>query len=438
MMIFKNMKYIKNSFYLVILNLLLTPVAIAEVEILDYIVAVVNDDVIINSSLQIRVNQFEQKLRQKSKGKKMPPRRYLEKQILDRMILDMLQLQIAKNTGIKINNNLVNAQLRQVAAQQGLSLNSFRKKLEAEGYNYRAIRDQLRQEMIIKRLQQRQIVSRIKIRPREIDNFLANQIQQGNISTEYHIQHILIALPEAPSIQEIEIKKQKAESVTTKLKNGADFEATAVAVSDSRQALEGGDLGWLKPGELPTLFNQVINNMAIGDINGPLSDDSGFHIIKLLNKRNSAQSVITQTKARHILIKTNALISDKQAKNRLNRLKYRIQQGEDFAKLARSNSKDTTTSINGGALDWVSPGDLVAEFEEIMNSLSKNKISEAFKSRYGWHILQVLDRRKHDNTEQALRTRAAKQIRQRKINEELQNWLLQLRDQSYVEYHLDS
>ena len=206
------MKYIKNSFYLVILNLLLTPVAIAEVEILDYIVAVVNDDVIINSSLQIRVNQFEQKLRQKSKGKKMPPRRYLEKQILDRMILDMLQLQIAKNTGIKINNNLVNAQLRQVAAQQGLSLNSFRKKLEAEGYNYRAIRDQLRQEMIIKRLQQRQIVSRIKIRPREIDNFLANQIQQGNISTEYHIQHILIALPEAPSIQEIEIKKQKAKA----------------------------------------------------------------------------------------------------------------------------------------------------------------------------------------------------------------------------------
>ncbi len=431
------MKYIKNSFYLVILNLLLTPVAIAEIEILDYIVAVVNDDVIINSSLQIRVNEFEQKLRQKSKGKKMPPRRYLEKQILDRMILDMLQLQVAKNTGIKINNNLVNAQLRQVAAQQGLNLNSFRQKLEAEGYNYRAIREQLRQEMIIKRLQQRQIVSRIKIRPREIDNFLANQIQQGNISTEYHIQHILIALPEAPSLQEIEIKKQKADNIIKKLKNGADFEATAVAVSDSRQALEGGDLGWLKPGELPILFNKVINNMAIGDINGPLSDSSGFHIIKLLNKRNSAQSVITQTKARHILIKTNALISNKQAKNRLNRLKYRIQQGEDFAKLARSNSKDTTTSIKGGALGWVSPGDLVAEFEEIMNRLPKNKVSEAFKSRYGWHILQVLDRRKHDNTEQALRTRAAKQIRQRKINEELQNWLLQLRDQSYVEYHLD-
>jgi peptidyl-prolyl cis-trans isomerase SurA len=438
MIIFKDMRYIKNSFYLVILNLLLTPVAIAEIEILDYIVAVVNDDVIINSSLQIRVNEFEQKLRQKSKGKRMPPRRYLEKQILDRMILDMLQLQVAKNTGIKINNNLVNAQLRQVAAQQGLSLNSFRQKLEAEGYNYRAIREQLRQEMIIKRLQQRQIVSRIKLRPREIDNFLANQIQQGNISTEYHIQHILIALPETPSIQEIEIKKQKAESIVNKLKNGADFEATAVAVSDSRQALEGGDLGWLKPGELPLLFNKVINNMAIGDINGLLSDSSGFHIIKLLNKRNSAQSVITQTKARHILIKTNALISDKQAKIRLNRLKYRIQQGEDFAKLARSNSKDTTTSINGGALGWVSPGDLVAEFEEVMNRLSKNKISEAFKSRYGWHILQVLDRRKHDNTEQALRTRAAKQIRQRKINEELQNWLLQLRDQSYVEYHLDS
>lgn len=432
------MKYIKNSFYLVILNLLLTPVAIAEIEILDYIVAVVNDDVIVNSTLQIRVNQFEQKLRQKSKGKKMPPRRYLEKQILDRMILDILQIQVAKNTGIKIDNNLLNAQLRQVAAQQGLKLHSFRQKLEQEGYDYLGIREQLRQEMIIKRLQQRQIVSKIKIKPREIDNFLANQIQQGNISTEYHIQHILIALPEAPSAEEIENKKQKAESIVKKLKNGADFEATAVAVSDSRQALEGGDLGWLKPGELPTLFNKVINNMAIGDINGPLVNSSGFHIIKLLNKRNSAQSVITQTKARHILIKTNALISDKQAKARLNRLKYRIKQGEDFAKLARTHSKDTTTSINGGALSWISPGDLVAEFEQIMNGLSKNQISQAFKSRYGWHIVQVLDRRKHDNTEQALRTRAAKQIRQRKINEELQNWLLQLRDQSYVEYHLDS
>jgi peptidyl-prolyl cis-trans isomerase SurA len=438
MIIFKNMKYIKNSFYLVILNLLLTPVAIAEIEILDYIVAVVNDDVIVNSTLQIRVNQFEQKLRQKSKGKKMPPRRYLEKQLLDRMILDILQLQVAKNTGIKIDNNLLNAQLRQVATQQGLKLHSFRQKLEQEGYDYLGIREQLRQEMIIKRLQQRQIVSRIKIKPREIDNFLANQIQQGNISTEYHIQHILIALPEAPSAEEIENKKQKAESIVKKLKNGADFEATAVAVSDSRQALEGGDLGWLKPGELPTIFNKVINNMAIGDINGPLVNSSGFHIIKLLNKRNSAQSVITQTKARHILIKTNALISDKQAKARLNRLKYRIKQGEDFAKLARTHSKDTTTSINGGALSWISPGDLVAEFEQIMNGLSKNQISQAFKSRYGWHIVQVLDRRKHDNTEQALRTRAAKQIRQRKINEELQNWLLQLRDQSYVEYHLDS
>jgi peptidyl-prolyl cis-trans isomerase SurA len=436
MIIFKGMKYIKNSFYLLILNLLFTPVAIAEIEILDYIVAVVNDDIITNSSLQIRVNQYEQKLLEKSKGK-MPPRRYLEKQILDRMILDILQLQVAKNTGIKINDNLVNAQLRKVAATKGLSLNSFRQELEADGYNYRAIREQLRQEMIIQRLQQRQVVSRINVKPREIDNFLANQIQQGNISTEYHIQHILIALPETPSPDEIETKKQKAEDTVKKLKDGADFEATAVAVSDSRQALEGGDLGWLKLGELPVLFTKVINNMAIGEINGPLLNSSGFHIIKLLNKRNSAQSVITQTKARHILIKPNTLISEKQAKRRLKRLKYRIQNGEDFAKLARTNSKDTTTSGEGGALGWVSPGDLVAEFEEVMNELSKNQISEPFKSRYGWHIVQVLDRRKHDNTEQALRTAAAKQIRQRKINEELQNWLLQLRDQSYVEYRLN-
>ncbi|EDN68218.1 survival protein SurA [Beggiatoa sp. PS] len=316
-----------------------------------------------------------------------------------------------------------------------MDLPSFRQKLEKEGYSYKQWREQARQQLMVERLQQRYVMNRITITDREIENFLATQTQQGTISNEYHILHILIATPEAPSPENITLKQQKAEEVVAKLKQGADFEATAVAISDSRQALDGGDLGWLKAGEMPTLFDGVVNQMKVDEIKGPLRDSSGFHIIKLVEKRGG-KIAITQTKARHILMKTNELMSDVEIEFRLKEIKSRIELGDDFAKLAEAYSEDTGSAAKGGSLGWVNPGDLATEFEAVMNDLSVNKVSDPFKSRFGWHIVQVLERRQHDNTEQALRYQAARQIHQRKVYEELEAWLRQLRDQAYIDYRI--
>ncbi len=424
-------------YFLISLSSLLTlffRTTFAETEILDYIVAVVNDDVIVNSELQEEIQLVTKEWRQKNR--RLPQGKSLEKQVLERLILKTLQLQLAERTGIKIDASTLNEELRQIASQNGETLQSFRRKLEIQGYSYKQFRNQIKNQLIIRRLQQRQVVNRITITSREIDNFLANQVQQGTVSDEYHLLHILLAIPSTPSPAKIKAKLQEAKEVLKKLQQGADFRTVALEVSDGRQALEGGDLGWLKAGELPTIFSRVVNQMAAGEIRGPFRDASGFHIIKLLEKKGGQQSIITQTKARHILIKTNTLMSDLDAKSRLEGLKYRIEQGDDFAEIAKAYSEDLVSAANGGSLGWVSPGDLVPEFEEVMNSLSENEISQPFKSRYGWHIIQVLKRRKHNNTMKALRNKAAQQIHQRKVEEELRNWLRQLRDEAYVEYRI--
>jgi len=415
--------------------LIATVPAVAEIQVLDYIVAIVNDDVIVNSTLQEKVQLVLDKWRQKNR--RMPPRAQLEKQVLEELIITTLQLQVAKRTGIQIEDSRLNEQLRDIAAQNQMDLQSFRDQVEREGHSFVYFRETLREQMILRALQKRQVVNRITVTEREIDNFLANQIQQGTASNEYHIWHILIATPEAASPEEIKAKEQKAQKVLAKLKAGADFQEMAISVSDARQVIESaGDLGWRKAGELPTLFNNVINNMAVGEIQGLLRNPSGFHIIKLVDKRDGEKSIITQTQARHILIKTNALVSDSEAQKRLEELKYRIEQGDDFAKLARAYSQDPLSAAKGGSLDWINPGDLVAEFEDVMDSLSENQVSEPFKSRYGWHIVQVLARREHDNTKKAIRVKAEQQIRQRKFEAELQSWQRQLREEAYVEYRL--
>ena len=405
-------------------------------QVLDYIVAVVNDEVIVKTDLQQELQEAEKNLQQQKIA--IPSRQELEKQVLERMIMTTLQLQLAERSGIAVEDNRLNEKLRNLAEQNQMDLSSFRRQLEREGQNYEKVREKMRSSLILERLQQRQVVSRVNVTDREIDNFLANQTQQGTANQEYHLWHILIATPEAPSPEKIEAKRQQANTVLAKLKQGADFQATAVAISDSRQALEGGDLGWLKAGEMPSLFNDIVEQMTIGEIRGPLKDASGFHIIKLVGNRGSKQNIVTQTQVRHILIKTSEFVSEFEAKNRLETLKDRIEQGDDFTELARANSQDSNSAVQGGLIGWVNPGDLVPEFENVMNNLAPNQLSEPFKSRYGWHIVQVLARRQYDNTEQALRTKAAHQIHQRKVEEELQAWLRQLRDEAYVEYRLEN
>ena len=416
-----------------ILILILLP-TLAYSQLLDYIVAIVDDEVIVSTTLQQEIQNVTTRLQQQNIS--LPPAKELKRQVLEKMILTSLQLQLAKRMGLDVEDSSLNEKLRKVATNNNLDLSGFKTKIENEGKNYEQVREQIRKEMIIHRLQQRQVASRVSITEREVDNFLNNKEKQEDTSNEYHIRHILIETPDSPSPEDIQLNKQKAEDAIIKLKQGHNFQTMAVTISDSNQALEGGDLGWMTIGEMPTLFAGVVSKMKIGEIAGPLRDSNGFHIIKLANKNIGEQSIITQNNVQHILLTVNDFISDDDASNHLEELKNRIEQGDSFADLARANSNDSNSAAKGGALDWLSPGDVVSEFEAVINSLKINQISEPFKSRYGWHIVQVLQRRKHNNTEEIIRTEATKQIHQRKINEELQAWLRQLRDEAFINFKL--
>jgi peptidyl-prolyl cis-trans isomerase SurA len=420
---------------LVFLGLLFALGARAAVQV-DRIVAVVNDDVIMESELNDKLRTVKEQLRQQ--GTTPPPSTVLKRQVLDRLILNKLQLQMAEHTGIRVDDETLNRTISNIAAENQVNLDEFRKILEQDGYSYARFREDIRHEIMISRLQQRAVVNRVIVSEREVDNYLANQAHQGVTELEYHLAHILIAMPSSPSAKQLEETRNKAQMVLEKLKSGADFKDVAAQYSDGQQALDGGDLGWRKASQVPTLFADFVADMHKGDISDLIRSPSGYHIIKLLNVRDSKKVVITQTHARHILIKTDELTSDEDAVRRLKQLKFRIEGGADFGELARANSTDAVSAADGGDLGWVSPGDLVPQFEQVMNSLKPGEISEPFRTRYGWHIVQVLGRRKHDSTDDIRRARAREAIRKRKVEEAKENWLRELRDDAYVEYRLDS
>ena len=402
---------------------------------LDRIVAVVNDDVVMRSELNERVRTVTAQLNQQ--GTTLPPKGVLERQVLDRLILTKLQIQEAMHTGIRVDDETLNRTISGIAAQNKLSLAEFRKILESDNYSYEKFREDIRNEILISRLVQRQVNNRVMVSEREIENYLANMEQQGAIDKEYKLSHILIAIPQNASPGTIEETREKAEKVLNELKSGKDFAEMAATYSDGQQALEGGSLGWRKAGQVPTLFADFISLMNIGDISDLITSPSGYHIIRLDDIRTGKKVIITQVHVRHILIKPDEVEKPKDVIRRLTQLKLRIETGEDFAELARAHSQDNVSAANGGDLGWVSPGDLVPEFEQVMNSLKEGEISQPFETQFGWHIIQVLGRRKHDNTQDALRNQAREAIRERKLTEAKENWLRQMRDEAYVEYRLD-
>ena len=406
----------------------------APLEPVDKIVAVVNDDVITGTELDTRLHSIKEQL--KNQSSPIPPDAVLKKQVLDRMILASLQLQLADQNGIRVDDETLNRTIERIAGDNKLSLTEFRSVLEKEGYDFATFREDIRREILISRVQQRQVTDRIMVTEQEIDNFLATQRAQGNTGAEYHLAHILIAVPDASSSERIQAAHQRAEDVLKKLRAGADFQETAIAVSDGQQALQGGDLGWRKAGELPTLFVDTVTHMKTGDVSDLIRSPSGFHIIKLLEQRDGQRHIVTQTHARHILIRTDELTSDAAAQARLKDIKQRIQGGADFATLAQQYSNDTASANNGGDLGWVNPGEMVPNFQAQMDKLATGEISEPFKTGFGWHIVQVLDRRRHDDTDAFIRSQAREAIRQRKIEEELQSWLARLRDDAYIENRL--
>jgi len=402
---------------------------------LDRIVAIVNEDVIMKSELdnQLRISSSQLKQR----GVEPPPLSVLKRQVLNNLILTRIQLQLAAVVGIKVSETNLNRTISNIAAESRVTLDEFKEILKKDGYNYKKFRENIRNEITLTQLRKRQIENRINITEKEIDNFLSNENSQNLFESEIRLSHILFSLPDTATNEEVNQTKEMAIKVRDELLAGGDFKKIAATVSDGGNAKLGGDLGWRKEKDIPSIFSKYIPNMKLNDISELIRSPSGFHIIKISEIKDMKKNMVKQTLARHILIKTNEYTTNEDAEKKLNQLRMRIMSGDDFALLAKGNSDDAMSAIDGGELGWTTAGQLVVEFQNVLDELKSNEISKPFKTQYGWHIAQVLERRNHDNSENLKRTKVRNIIGDRKLNEALQNWKTQLLDEAYVEYRLD-
>ena len=405
----------------------------AQAEMLGKIAAVVEEDIILEQELDKEVTTISQRIR--AGNTPPPPETVLRKQVLEKMILDKLQRQLAEKAGINVSEDQIANSAADIAQRNNMSLEQFRTELEKQGMPYKSFLDNMRNEIIINQLRSREIGGRIKVTDREVDHFIETQGKTGVENVQYHLGHILIALKEGASASEIQKAEAKAETLVKNLRAGQSFTQVAMSESEDDNALKGGDLGWRTINDVPTLFALKVSQMQSNEVSDPIRSPSGFHIIKMLEIKGLDNHVTTQTKVRHILIKTNELIDDNEAKNRLQALRDRIVDGDDFSKLARANSDDKGSAIKGGSLDWVSPGDLVKPFEETMNKLAINALSEPIQSQFGWHLIQVLDRKAKDDSEVHKKNLIREAIRKRKIEEETELWMRRLRDEGFVEIY---
>tara|TARA_R110002049_G_scaffold252264_2_gene427407 strand:- start:129626 stop:130939 length:1314 start_codon:yes stop_codon:yes gene_type:complete len=425
-----------RRFAKIIILCLFTVIATAEASLLlDRIVAVVEDDVITASELQERINVIKA---QAGDQAALPDEATLTEQVLQRMIVERLQVKWGERRGITIDDNSLDQAMRNLAERNRLDLDQFRSALLQQGIDYIAFRDQVRTEMTIGQVIRRAVESNIQVSPSEIDALLESQ--QGSLDTdaEYRIAHILIQLPQDPTPDNIEVAKTKIEKLHKRALEGESFTQLAIANSQAQDALEGGDLGWRNKNQLPGVFSRNLSNMNPGDISDILRSGSGFHIFRVLDMRGNDRVMVNQVLSRHILIRTNAVRSDEQVRRDLSSLRSRIINGEDFAELARAHSEDPGSASKGGELGWSAPSVFAPAFREVTETIPVNEVSEPFKSQFGWHILQVMDKREHDNSDEARRNQARDFIRQRKLSEETELWLRQLRDESYVENRLTS
>ena len=426
---------IKNVIVAALLCNLLFGSFLVRAEILDTIIAVVEDDVILERELQKEVAVIEQRIQQSNAT--LPPAHVLRKQVLEKMIIDKLQRQLAEKAGITVNEEQLNSSAADIARRNNMDVEQFRAELEGQGISYQSFLDNMRNEIIINQLRGREIGGRIKVTDREVEHYLETQDKIGEESTQYHLGHILIGVTEGASSTEIQKAMGKADGLVGKLRAGQDFSQTAISYSDDANALKGGDLGWRTLSEIPTLFVNEIRQMKQGDVSEPIRSPSGFHIIKMLELKGTDNHTTIKTKVRHILVKTNELVDDAEAKKRLLALNARIADGDDFAALARAHSDDKGSALKGGSLDWVSPGDLVKPFEEAMMKLGINEVSEPVQTQFGWHIIQVLARENKDDSSEFKKNLVRDAIRKRKIEEETELWMRRLRDEAFVEIYQD-
>ena len=403
--------------------------------VIDRIIAVVNDEVVTERELAARVDFALRQLAQQ--GTQPPARQILEKQLLERTINDRVQMQYARDTGTRVDNAELDRAMVKVAEQNKMTVAELRTVLAKDNVPYDKFREDIRSEITLSRLREREVAQKIVVTESEIDNFIQTQLSQPG-RDEFNVSHILITVPEKASPEQLQARRERAEQALAQIKGGTDFRQVAAAFSDGPEALQGGLIGWRETSRLPALFLDAVRPLQAGQLTELLRSPNGFHILRLNERRGGAAPIVVQqTRARHILVKTNELISETEARNRILALKDRLDNKVDFAELARARSEDTSAS-RGGDLNWLSPGDTVPEFERAMDELKPGEISGPVRSPFGWHLIQVMERRNQDMTQEGQRMNARQTLRERKTDEAYQEWVRQLRDRAYVEQRLEN
>lgn len=414
---------------------LASPVKPGGVIELDRIVAVVNNEVITMNDLNERATTVAAQL--KKQGTQLPPMDVLRKQLLDRMVLDLVEMQEAKETGIRVDDDTLDKTLQRIADENSLSMSEFRRLTEADGIRWSKFREEIRGEVMKTRLREREVGGNVNVTDAEIDTQLLLEAREASTDQEFRLAHILVLVPEQATSAQIETRRKRALQALSELRKGAEFAQISAQFSDAPDALQGGNLGWRPSGRLPAIFLEALSALKAGEITDIMRSANGFHIVKLLDKRGrSNQPTIQQTRVRHILIKQKEGVTDDDARERLSRLRERIVGGADFAELAKVHSDDPSAT-KGGELGWLSPGDTVPEFERTMNQLRDNEISAPIQTQFGWHLLQVEERRTEGVTEERRRAAARNVIRLRKTDEAVEDWLRQARDRAFVELKLE-
>jgi len=408
-------------------------------QLLDRVAATVSSEpgvqgVVLQSELDEQVAAIADRF--KEAKQEMPPENVLRQQVLERLVLQELQMQRAQHSNLKVPDETLNGALQDIAQRNGVPLSRLPEVLAQNGVEYTGYRDAMRKELTLALLRQREVIQRINVTPREIDQYLEKQKNAPEQSAEYNVSHILISVPQAATPAQLEESDRKAKDVYERASKGEDFAKLAIAYSNSQTALEGGSLGWRKGTELPTFLSEVVAKLAPGKVSEPLRTPTGYHIVRLNEVRGaSGPSVVEQIHLRHILMKPNELQDDATVRQKLAAIRERILKGEDFAGLAKVSSEDPTTASDGGDLDWINPGSF-PELEQQIKGFKDNEITDPFRSRDGWHIVQLLGRRQFDNTDELKRRRAAEAIRESRVDEATELWMRRLRDEAYVEYKL--
>jgi peptidyl-prolyl cis-trans isomerase SurA len=403
----------------------------AQVIMLDKVVAIVDDDIVLSSELQQRMATVNEQIAKS--GTQAPPQEIILQQVLERLISERLQLNMGYKAGIRITDEELNSAITRIAQSNGLSIAQYIAEIQSSGSTIALVREEIRNEMVIRRVQQGKVMRRIRISEQELDNFLTSEEGQFLTSPDVNVGQILLSVPTGSNKDDTDSILKRAMELQTEATNGTDFRQLAIANSADQSAIQGGDLGWRKMAQLPGVFIDVVDQLKLGQVSNPIRSGAGYHLLKLYERRGGGEQLIEQHFARHILLKPNQIRDEKATIAELNELRNQVLAGDEFAKLSKQLSEDPGSALKGGELGWSTPGMFVPEFEETMSSIVLNEISAPFASQFGWHILQVTDRRDQDFSSEILRNRAQNMLRERKYEEELQVWLQEIRDEAFIE-----